>query len=115
VPNSDGSPEAGIGLAARVILHLSRLGRLGPNDVARAERTQQGMVLALQVPQSSLVMVLQPLLAADVLTVERRFISDFDRRMKVYCLSEIGESAAWDLQHPKVAKSTLNFEGDWVA
>jgi len=45
-------PEGGIGLAARVILYLSRLNRLGVNDVAGLAYTQQGMVAAFEVRQS---------------------------------------------------------------
>jgi DNA-binding MarR family transcriptional regulator len=90
---------AGIGLAARVILHLSRLGRLGPDDLAKVGSTQQGIALALGVSQGSLVRVLQRLVAGEMLTVERRHVANVNRRLKVYCLTGRGESAARDLRH----------------
>jgi DNA-binding PadR family transcriptional regulator len=90
-------PQSGIGLAARVILHLFRLGRLGLNDVARAGYTQQGMVEELEVRQSTLVSVLKDLLAGEIISVERRFVERINRRVKVYTLTATGVSAARDL------------------
>jgi DNA-binding PadR family transcriptional regulator len=98
---SYGNPREGIGLAARVILHLSSLPRLGPNDIAHLDSTQQGMVSAFAVQQGSLVRVLQRLMAGEVISVERRFVGDVNRRMKVYRLTALGESAARDLRHPR--------------
>jgi DNA-binding PadR family transcriptional regulator len=98
-------PGEGIGLAARVILHLAALRRLGPNDMAEVDRTQQGMVDALGARQGSLVRVLQRLLSGKVVTVERRFVLGPNRRMKVYHLSPLGESAAASLQR-KSARTT---------
>jgi hypothetical protein len=65
-------PGEGIGLAARVILHIAGLNHLSPNDVAGLEYTQQGMAAVFGVRQSSLVKVLKSLLAGDALSVERR-------------------------------------------
>ncbi len=105
--SANGSPPArpvttdeGLGLARRVILHLSGLGRLGHDDVARVGFTQQGMAAALSARQGSLVRVLQRLEAADVLTVDRRHVSGMARRLKVYRLTALGESVARDLRHP---------------
>jgi hypothetical protein len=89
-----GDPTEGMGLGARVILHLAGLASLGPNDVAPLTGTQQGMVGALGVRQASLAGVLQRLLASDVVAVERRFVAGADRRMKVYHLRALGDSAA---------------------
>jgi DNA-binding PadR family transcriptional regulator len=109
-------PSEGIGLAARVILHLSRLKRLGPNDVARLDYTQQGMVAAFDVRQSSLVKVLKSLLAGDVVAVERRFVGEVaNRRMKVYHLTTVGESAARDLGRVEAASQPSRAAGDWIA
>jgi DNA-binding MarR family transcriptional regulator len=94
-----GDPGRGIGLAARVIVYLSSLGRLGPNDLAQVGHTQQGMVAALGVHQGSLVHVLQTLLAGEVVEVERQFVVGPNRRCKVYRLTALGESAARDLTH----------------
>jgi len=55
-----GSDE-GLGLARRVILHLSGRGRFGHDEVARLGFTQQGMAAALSTRQGSLVRVLQRL------------------------------------------------------
>jgi DNA-binding PadR family transcriptional regulator len=108
-------PREGIGLAARVILHLSDLKRLGPNDVARLDYTQQGMVAAFQVRQSSLVKVLKSLLAGDVVAVERRFVGgETNRRMKVYHLTTVGESAARDLRRASSISRTPTGRGGWV-
>ncbi|MGA8276330.1 MAG: hypothetical protein WB852_08585, partial [Thermoplasmata archaeon] len=93
----------GLGLARRVILHLSGLSRLGNDEVARIGFTQQGMATALGARQGSLVRVLQRLEAAGVLTVDRRHVSGVARRLKVYRLTALGESLARDLRHPGAA------------
>jgi DNA-binding MarR family transcriptional regulator len=98
VPLEYGDPNQGIGLAARVILFLYGLGPLSPNDMALLSYTQQGMAKELQVRQDSLVRVLQRLTASGVTIVERRFVVDANRRMKVYRLTYLGESAARSLR-----------------
>ncbi len=109
-----GDPNEGIGLAARVIVHLSRLDRLGPNDVARLDSTQQGMVAAFDVRQGSLVKVLQRLLAGAVISVERRYVADANRHMKVYRLTALGESTARNLNRRTLEPPRPNREGNWV-
>ncbi|MCI4365863.1 MAG: PadR family transcriptional regulator [Thermoplasmata archaeon] len=104
IPSGSTATE-GLGLARRVILHLSLLGRLGHDDVARIGFTQEGMSAALVVRQGSLVRVLQRLEAAGVLVVDRRHVSGVDRRRKVYRLTALGESVARDLRHPVPASS----------
>jgi DNA-binding PadR family transcriptional regulator len=98
-------PSQGIGLAARVIVHLSALARLGPNDVATLSYTQQGMAAAFEVRHSSLVKVLFSLMAGDVVSVQRRFVGDANRRMKVYELTPKGAAAARDLRLAAESKS----------
>lgn len=110
-----GDPDEGIGLAARIVLHLAKLKRLGPNDVALLVYTQQGMVTALHVPQGSVVRALQPLLAAYVVAAEKRFVTDANRRMKVYVLTALGETAARHLQHPKTESPRTWRESGWIA
>jgi DNA-binding PadR family transcriptional regulator len=112
---SSRDPNDGIGLAARVILHLAGLGRLGPNDVAVLDSTQQGMVARLEVRQSSLGRVLQLLEVVELVGVERRFVVDARRRMKVYRLTELGESTARNLRrnasvppHPAAASGWVS-------
>jgi hypothetical protein len=111
-------PREGIGLAARVILHLSELRRPGPNDVAGVEGTQQGMVAAFDVRQSSLVKVLKALLAGDVVAVEHRFVGGgANRRMQVYYLTPVGVSAARDLRRAEALTPTpkVMVSSEWVA
>ena len=112
---SSRDPNDGIGLAARVILHLAGLGGLGPNDVAVLDSTQQGMVARLEVRQSSLGRVLQLLEVGELVGVERRFVVDARRRMKVYRLTELGESTARNLRrnasvppHPAAASGWVS-------
>jgi len=90
----------GLGLGRRVLLHLSGLGRLGYDEVARVGYTQQGMAAALSARQGSLVRVLQRLEAGGLLTVDRRHVSGVPHRLKVYRLTSLGESIARDLRHP---------------
>jgi DNA-binding PadR family transcriptional regulator len=92
--------EEGLGLARRIILHLSGLGRLGYDEVGRVGYTQRGMAVALSARQGSLVRVLQRLEAGGLLTVDRRHVSGVPRRLKVYRLTSLGESIARDLRHP---------------
>ncbi|MCI4372384.1 MAG: hypothetical protein L3K02_01880 [Thermoplasmata archaeon] len=115
MPSLYRGPNEGIGLAARVILHLSQLNRMGPNDVARLDSTQQGMVTAFGVRQSSLGRVLQHLLAGEVVTVERRFVADANRRMKVYRLTALGESTARTLGRRRAEPPPPVPKNDWVA
>ena len=107
-------PNEGIGLAARVILHLARLEHLGPNDVARLDFTQQGMVAVFSVRQSSLGRVLQLLEAGDLVRVERRFVVDAQRRMKVYRLTILGTSTARNLVRHASGPPRPAAETAWV-
>jgi DNA-binding PadR family transcriptional regulator len=93
-----GNPNEGKGLAARVIVHLASLARLGPNDIATLEYTQQGMVALFGVRQGSLTKVLLRLLAGEAVTVERRYVGGASQRLKVYRLTALGESLARDLR-----------------
>jgi DNA-binding MarR family transcriptional regulator len=112
---STGEASAGIGLAARVILHLARLGRLGPDDLAKVGSTQQGIAAALQVSQGSLVRVLQRLVAGEMVSVERRHVARISRRLKVYTLTGRGESAARDLRHRRIDTLRPRPQDTWAA
>src|SRR5208282_2021853 len=114
-PTPRPAASEGVGLARRVISHLSRLGRIGPDDVAPVGFTQQGMAAALAVRQGTLVKVLQRLRAADVLTVDRRHVSGMDRRLNVYRLTSLGESVARDLRHPPRGARPVSPPNEWVA
>lgn len=113
MPTHSRDLSQGVGLAARVILHLSAIDRLGPNDVAGLGSTQQGMASAFGVRHSSLVKVLFSLLAAGVVTAERRFVGEANRRMKVYELTPFGESAARDLRRTAEGQSPRTVGHDW--
>lgn len=88
----------GLGLARRVVLHLSFQGRLGPDEVAPVGFTQQGMAASLSVRQGNLSKVLQRLVAAGALEVDRRHVRGVDRRLNVYRLTALGESISRDLR-----------------
>jgi DNA-binding MarR family transcriptional regulator len=98
-----------------VILHLSRLGRIGPDDIAPIGFTQEGIAAALNVRQGTLVKVLQRLKAAEVLTVDRRHVSGVDRRRYVYRLTALGESVARDLRHPTATAPPVGRPNPWRA
>jgi DNA-binding PadR family transcriptional regulator len=108
-----GDPHRGKGLAARVIVHLSRLKPLGPNDLAPLERTQQGMVILFGVRQGSLVKVLQRLLAGDVVLVERWYVAGAHRRLKIYSLTALGRALARDLRRRPDLPSPPDSVSDW--
>jgi DNA-binding PadR family transcriptional regulator len=110
-----GNPNHGIGLAARVILHLARLDRIGPNDIPSIESTQQGMAAAFDVRQGSLVKVLQRLRAGEVVTVERRFVAGADRHMKVYRLTPLGEATARNIRRRTLEPARPHPNGEWVS
>jgi hypothetical protein len=97
-PAPPAPPEEYVFLSKRVVVHLGALGRLGLDELARPERTQQGMIAALACPQSTLSRVLARLVASDVLTRERRHVRGLDRRVYVYALTSRGESLARELR-----------------
>jgi DNA-binding PadR family transcriptional regulator len=102
-----GDPNEGIGLAARVLLHLAQLPRLGPNDIAPIERTQQGMVQRLGTRQGSLGKVLHRLCVGEVLRVEKSWVGGVNRRLKVYHLTPLGQAAAGDLLRRQTSGPSL--------
>jgi DNA-binding PadR family transcriptional regulator len=110
-----GDPSEGMGLAARVILHLAALPPLGPNDLASLAHTQQGMVSALSVRQGSLTKVLRRLLAGDAVRVERRYVSGANQRLKVYRLTALGESLSRDVRHRLMPPGPAPPVGAWIA
>jgi len=115
VAESFGDPSEGMGLAARVLLHLAELAPLGPNDIASLGRTQQGIVAVLAVRQGSLTKVLSRLLAGDAVTVERRYVSGANQRLKVYRLTSLGESLARDLRRRLLPPRPSEATGEWIA
>jgi DNA-binding MarR family transcriptional regulator len=91
-------PAEYVVLSHRVVVHLGTLGRLLPDEVARPERTQQGITDLLSCPQSTLSRVLNRLVASGVLERERRHVRGLDRRVYAYTLTPRGEELARELR-----------------
>jgi|GEM_PF-6181045 len=83
-----------IRLSERIVLALAREGRLGDDAPARIVRTQAGLASALGSNQSAVSKVLRRLVAAELLTEERRHIQGGSQRLKVYALTRRGELLA---------------------
>ncbi len=83
-----------IRLALRVVLHLSHIGRPSPDDIARPESTQLGIVAALQTSQGAVSKVLRRLAAADVVGHSRQHVRGQDRRVQAYFVTAKGEELA---------------------
>lgn len=81
-------------LSERVVIQLARLGRLEPDAPAQRERTQQGLAEATSSNQSAVSKVLRRLVAAEVISEDRRHIVDSSQRMKAYALTRKGELLA---------------------
>jgi len=90
----------GLATSQRVVLHLARLGRIRPDEVAPPGATQAGMTEALGVRQSSLTKVLARLVAGGALSEGRGHVQGAPRRLKVYRLTALGEAIARDLRRP---------------
>ena len=83
----------------RVLLHIQRQGRFGPNDIPPWSLSQGGMVEALGITQGALTGALNRLVAAGILEVERSHVRGHDRRVKVYRLTSQGELLVRDLRN----------------
>lgn len=81
-------------LSERILVLLAREGRLTEESPARPIRTQGGLVVALGSNQSAVSKILRRLVAAELLTEERRHVRGRDRRLKVYALTRRGELLA---------------------
>ncbi len=102
VPGPDGGSDASatpvsseqVHLSERILVLLAREGRLTDESTARPIRTQGGLVEALGSNQSAVSKILRRLVAAELLTEERRHVRGRDRRLKVYALTRRGELLA---------------------
>ncbi len=83
-----------IRLSERIIIALAREGRLGDDAPARVVRTQAGLASTLESNQSAVSKVLRRLVAAELLTEERRHVQGGSQRLKVYALTRRGELLA---------------------
>jgi DNA-binding MarR family transcriptional regulator len=97
-PSEMGEDEEPLRTSQRVILHILRQGRLGPNELSPVGLSQAGIGAALGIRQSSLAKALARLVAAGVLSVGRRHVEHQVRRLKVYELTPLGEALARDLR-----------------
>ena len=84
-------------MSERILLVLAREGRLGDDTLVRPVRTQAGLVDALASNQSAVSKVLRRLVAAELLTEERRHVAGRNQRLKVYALTRRGEQLAREL------------------
>jgi len=86
-----------IRLSERVVIALAREGRLGDDASVRTVRTQAGLASALASNQSAVSKVLRRLVAAELLTEERRHVQGGRQRLKVYALTRRGELLAREM------------------
>ena len=86
-----------IHLSERIVIALAQEGRLGEDSFVRAVRTQAGLAGVLGSNQSAVSKVLRRLVAAGVLTEERRHVTGRSQRLKVYALTRRGELLARDV------------------
>lgn len=84
-------------MSERIVIALAREGRLGADSLVRPTRTQAGLAEALGSNQSTVSKVLRRLVAAELLTEERRHVQGRIQRLKVYVLTRRGEQVARDL------------------
>ncbi|MCI4360044.1 MAG: MarR family winged helix-turn-helix transcriptional regulator [Thermoplasmata archaeon] len=97
-PPADQPRADELGTSYRVLMHLARQGRYGPDEVPPKGFSQAGMVEALGLTQGALVGILQRFVAAGVLSVERSHVRGVDRRVKVYRLTLQGESVVQEIR-----------------
>jgi hypothetical protein len=85
-------------LGARILIHLHRQGRLGPEELASLSVTQAGLSDALGRPQSAFARTLQRLESSGLVFTELRHVKGASRRLKVYRLTPLGEERAAELR-----------------
>lgn len=107
-PRGEGASREVLRLSQRIVIHLSELGRLGPDDVAPLGFSQLGMAERLQVKQNALTNVLRRLVAAGVLSEDVRHVRGRPRRLKVYRLTGRGEALARELRRPPGAGAAFS-------
>ncbi len=85
-------------LSDRILVHLQRQGRLGPDELASTTVTQAGLSDALGRPQSAFARSLQRLESSGLVFTELRHVKGARRRLKVYRLTSLGEQRATELR-----------------
>lgn len=107
-----GEPET-LSLSYRILLHLARQGRYGPDEVPPKAFSQAGIVEALGISQGAIVGILQRFVAAGVLSVERGHVRGIDRRVKVYLLTPAGESLVEEIRRRQAPARPRLDPSDW--
>jgi DNA-binding MarR family transcriptional regulator len=102
-PYAPASPKTAVtreqvALSQRILVHLFRLGRIGPDEVGLPTATQRGIGEALHAEQSAVSKALSRLVAAEVVVVRRRHVRGGDRRVNVYTLTRRGELVVHELR-----------------
>ena len=97
---SEGGDRFGAGgsLGDRILIHLHRQGRLGPQELASLSVTQAGLSDALGRPQSAFARTLQRLESTGLVFTELRHVKGASRRLKVYRLTPVGEQRAAEIR-----------------
>jgi hypothetical protein len=99
-PGSDASEASAESrtLADRILVHLHRQGRLGPDELAPTSVTQAGLADVLGRPQSAFARTLQRLESTGLVSTEVRHVRGASRRLKVYRLTPTGEAKALEVR-----------------
>jgi len=114
--------EERLRLSERMVAHLFRYRGLGPDDVARPDVTQRGIAVALDADQRAVSKVLLRLIAAGVVSEDRRHVRGGSRRVKVYTLTRRGEALAVEVRSrlpvdrdsaPGPPNGPSSFPGPW--
>lgn len=103
---ADGADPAGsetLRTSYRILLHLARQGRYGPDEIPPKAFSQAGMVEATGLTQGAIVGILQRFVAAGVLSVERGHVHGIDRRVKIYRLTDVGETVVREIRRRQSA------------
>lgn len=87
-------PADQVHLSERLLIVLAREGRPGDDSPVRPVRTQAGLANVLTSNQSAVSKVLRRLVAAELVTEERRHVPGHTQRLKVYALTRRGETLA---------------------
>ncbi|MCI4358539.1 MAG: hypothetical protein L3J95_02445 [Thermoplasmata archaeon] len=78
-------------ISIRILLHIGRQGRFGPEEVPPPALSQAGMAKALGASQGAVSNTLGRLVVGNILSVERAHVQGRMMRLKVYRLTPAGE------------------------
>jgi DNA-binding MarR family transcriptional regulator len=88
--DSEPTPQE-LRISIRILLHIGRQGRFGPQEVPPPALSQAGMAEALGVSQGAVSNTLGRLVVGGILSVERAHVRARMMRLKVYQLTPSGE------------------------